>query len=382
MTLPAHVNVPDISGLRFNVQYLILGTSNEARNIAEKICNEQTVEFPESALPAGDIADQVKGRIETFKKAGDGQYQTEISYAIEIAGHDLLQLLNVVLGLTSLLNGVTVMALDFPEQLIQRFKGPRFGREGLRALIGIEERPLLCTALKPMGLSSKHLADIAYQCAVNGLDIIKDDHGITDLQFSPYEERVISCSQAVARANQITGLNCIYVANVTAPADVALERARFAKQAGAGGVMISAALTGFDVLRQLADSDDIGLPVFNHPSFSGGFLAGKGKTGFSHYVLFGQIARLAGVDVSIIINYGGRFPVTKEDSYAAVRGCRDEMGSLKPAFPCIGGGMKLPLIPELCAEYGNDSILLVGGGLHTLSDDLSQNVRDFLAAVQ
>lgn len=382
MTLPPVVNLPELSGLRFSVQYQIPGNFEEARKTAETICNEQTVEFPASALPEGDLADQVLGRIETFTQYEIGAYQAKISYAVETAGYDLLQLLNVVLGLTSLLDGITVMALELPGQLLNQFNGPRYGIEGLRSLIGIENRPLLCTSLKPMGLPSEILAGIAYQCALNGLDFLKDDHGITDLQFSPFEERVGACAEAVERANRETGLNCIYVANVTAPVDIAFERAQFAKRVGAGGVMLSPALTGFDTLRQLANADEIGLPMFSHPSFGGGLLAGKGKTGLSQYVLYGQIARLAGADVSIFANYGGRFPFTREDSHAAVDGCRDKMGSIKPAMPCIGGGMMLHLIPELCIEYGIESMLLVGGGLHTLSDDLGQNVRDFLAAVQ
>lgn len=382
MTLPSPIKVPGLSGLRFVVQYSILGNAEDARNIAENICNEQTVEFPASALPKGDIPDQVMGKIESFEQLDEAHYEVEISFAVETAGNNILQLLNNILGLSGLLDGITVKALKLPVELLEDYHGPRFGITGLRNRIGIHDRPLLATALKPMGLSSQHLADLAYEFAVNGLDIIKDDHGITDLKFSPFEERVTLCSKAVARANRDTGLNCLYIANVTAPAEVAFARARFAKEVGAGGLMVSAALTGFDLMQRLADSNDLGLPILYHPSFSGGLLAGSRKSGFSHYVAFGQLPRLAGADVSIFVNYGGRFPVTQEDSHAAVQGCLDEMGSLKPAFPCIGGGMTLDRIPDLCAEYGKDSVLLVGGGLHTMSADLGKNVRDFLKAVE
>jgi len=40
----------------------------------------------------------------------------------------------------------------------------------LRLLLGVAQRPLLCTALKPMGLPPSVLADLAYQIALGGID--------------------------------------------------------------------------------------------------------------------------------------------------------------------------------------------------------------------
>ena len=383
MTLPHRLSVPGLSGERFHVRYLILADgANEARSLAEDICIEQTVEFPASKIPEGDIRDHLVGRVEQFELLQEGRFAATISYAVESAGTDLLQLLNVILGLTSLLRGVAVDWLDLPEHLLSRFKGPRFGVGGVRDKLGVTDRPLLCTSLKPMGLSPEQLADLAYRCTLGGLDIVKDDHAITDLAFCPFEERVERCAEAVARANRETGLNCIYAVNVTAPAGVAVERARFARRVGAGAVMISPALTGFDLMRQLALDDEVGLPVLSHPTYGGGFLARSEASGFSHDVYYGQIPRLAGADVSIFANYGGRFPITPADSHGAVDGCRARMGSLRPIFPMLGGGMKLDRIRALREEFGQDSIFLVGGGLHTASDDLVANVRRFVETVQ
>ena len=226
MTLPIRPSVPNLSGERFRVRYLLEGSEEEARALADDICIEQTVEFPASKVPDGDIRDYIVGQIEGFEASSYGRFASTISYAVETAGTDLLQLLNVILGLSSLLPGVTVDSLDLPESMFGRFGGPRFGIEGVREIVGVWNRPLLCTALKPMGLTSEHLADLAYRCTVGGLDIVKDDHGITDLPFSPFEERVEQCAEAVAHANRETGLNCLYAANVTGPADVAHDAAK------------------------------------------------------------------------------------------------------------------------------------------------------------
>ena len=68
-----------------------------------------------------------------------------------------------------------------------------------------------------MGLSCTELADLAYRFALGGMDMIKDDHGLTDQCCSRFEERVKRCAEAVQRASRETGLPSIYIANITAP---------------------------------------------------------------------------------------------------------------------------------------------------------------------
>jgi ribulose-bisphosphate carboxylase large chain len=383
MTLPqAHeLSLPDLSGDRFHVHYLVTGSEEEARVKAEQVTVEQTVEFPVHLIPESDITRFLVGQIERFEKVGEGRYAVTISYAVESAGADLPQLLNVIQGLSSLILGVRVERLEFPDSLLRLYRGPRFGRKGWRDAVKVYDRPLLCTALKPMGLSPQQLADMAYQCALGGLDIVKDDHGITDLVFCPFEERVQRCVEAVAKANRETGLSCIYAVNVSASVDRIVERARFARQAGAGAVMIAPATTGFDSMRLIADDDRVDLPIISHPTLSGNFVTNV-DGGFSHYAYYGQLHRLAGADAVVFVNYGGRFPVVREDCEGVMAGCAVPMAHFKPIMPCVGGGMKFDRIPELREVYGSDSIFLIGGGLHSASDDLVANARRFLQLVQ
>ena len=60
---------------------------------------------------------------------------------------------------------------------------------GWRDILDVHERAILCTAIKPMGLSPEELAEMTYKFALGGIDIIKDDHGLSNQSFSPYEER-------------------------------------------------------------------------------------------------------------------------------------------------------------------------------------------------
>ncbi len=365
-----------LSGERFRLIYRLHGHEADARAVAQHICLEQTVEFPVDLVPAGDIRDSIVGQIEDFRRINDDSYAATISFAVETTGFELPQLLNVIFGNISILPGIRVDELELSPALLRAFVGPRFGRAGLRERLGVATRPLLCTALKPMGLSVAQLAEQCYRFALGGIDIIKDDHGLTNQSFAPYHERVQACVAAVARANHETGQRCLYMPNVTAPADLMLERAVFAQQAGAGGLLIAPGLVGLDMLRQVADDDRINLPILSHPAFQGSLVTSP-SSGISHYALFGQLARLAGADGSIYPNYGGRFAFSRDDCVSICAATAVPMAHIKPIFPAPGGGMSLARVPEMIELYGRDCILLIGGGLHAHGPDLVQNSRDF-----
>lgn len=368
------------SKARFSVTYRLFGTEKEARAKAEDICIEQTVEFPADEVPEGVIRDHVFGRIELFEFWGGGTFKSVISFANEIAANELTQLLNVIFGNSSIKPGIRVEHLDLPESLLTAFQGPRFGREGLRTLLKVPKRPLLSTAVKPMGLSCKELADLAYQFALGGMDMIKDDHGLTDQCCSRYEERVKRCADAVLRAGQETGFPSIYIANITAPSRLVLKRARIAKTAGAGGLMVAPGIVGFDLMRELADDNALGLPVLTHPALQGSFVTSM--NGFSHGVIFGQLARLAGADATIFPNFGGRFSFSREECRDIVRATMEPMAHLKSIFPAPGGGMSLSRVPEMLETYGQDLIFLIGGGLFKHGPDLVENCRHFRKMVE
>lgn len=228
-----------LSGERFRVAFRLTGEESEARAKAEDICIEQTVEFPAHLIKSGDIRDKIFGRIESFDRADTGAYTVVISFAIEVTGFELKQLVNVLFGNISLKPGIRIQQIDIPALLLSKFRGPRFGVTGLRALMNEPTRPLLCTALKPMGLSAAQLAEQAYQFALGGIDIIKDDHSLANQSFAPFQERVARCSEMVGIANQRTGYKCMYFPSLTASPDNLIESALFARHAGAGGLLMS-----------------------------------------------------------------------------------------------------------------------------------------------
>lgn len=366
-----------LSGVRFTVVYRVYAQNEEeAKQLCAGICEEQTVEFPTGLLPPGEIPAAVLGRLECLSPGAQGSYQAQISYAQELVGGELTQLLNVVFGNSSIKPGIQVTGIRLTDALLDDFKGPRYGVEGIRERTGVYGRPLLFTALKPLGLSSGDLADIARCCAENGIDVIKDDHGLANQSFAPFRERVSLCAQAVRSANAKTGRRVMYVPNITTSADRLRSHALFAKEQGAGGLMVAPGLVGLDAMKCIAEDDEIGLPVFAHPAFLGSYAVGP--YGVHSQVLFGTLMRLAGADVSIFPNFGGRFPLTERECLGIARQGREALGGLRTVFPAPAGGMTFDRIPEMIEKYGNDLMLLIGGGLFRHGPDLAANCRDFL----
>lgn len=371
----------NLSGERFSVDYSIFCQSeNEAYSRAKETCVEETVEFPEILIPEGDIKNEIIGRVELVDKTGPDHFLTRISYAVESTSYDLVQLLNVIYGNISMAPGIRVETLILPDALLNRFRGPRFGIEGIRNILGVEKRPILSTAIKPMGLNPKELAQMVYELALGGIEIIKDDHGLSNQIFCPFNERIDRVTEAIAKANRESGRHSVYFPNITAPADVLLERALYAKNAGAGGFLLISSLVGWDTMRWLADDDALGLPIICHPAFHGIYYQSK-QMGFSARSIYAQIPRLAGADAVIFPNYIGRFPATVEDCLSVLEFATKPMGELKPVFPSPGGGLTLDKLPEYRQVFGQDVIYLIGGGLHH-GDSLVDTCRRFKEIVE
>ena len=367
-----------LSGDKITATYHIAAdTAREAAERAADIGVEQTAEFPEDLITETDLREQILGRVVAQRALAPPMHEVAIEFSAETAGVELTQLLNLLYGNISLKPGIRLVGVELPDALLAKYRGPRFGVAGLRAAIDVRDRALLCTALKPMGLAPQELADLAYDFALGGIDLIKDDHGLADQPFCRFAERVPRCVEAVARANEETGRRCLYVANVTAPFDQLIEHAERARKWGAGGLLVAPGLVGFDAMRYLADHDGLALPILAHPALLGAYSA-RPSEGIAHGLLYGELMRLAGADGSIFPSYGGRFAFTREQCREVADGCARPMGDVAPIFPVPAGGMSLDRVNALVRFYGTDAILLIGGDLHRHGSDLTAACVEFV----
>lgn len=369
-----------LSGQRFHVTYRVTGDAARCRAKADDICLEQTIELARDQAPPGALGEAIIGHIESFAMIAVDAARVVVSYPVE-AADDLTQLLNVVFGNISMKPGIRVEAVALPPSYQARFHGPRFGIAGWRDLLGVPVRPLLCTALKPMGADAKELARRAHEFAVGGIDLIKDDHGLTNQSMAQYRERVLLCIEAVRAGNKASGHHAMYLPNVTARPTEALERAHFAKKHGAGGLLFAPGLAGFGTLEDLAGPAGPGLPIMVHPAFLGSHSESPDH-GVAHAVTYGLLPRLAGGDATIYPNWGGRFSFSQEQCMAIATTAREPNGGLQPIFPTPGGGVALDRLPALKQVYGDDVIYLIGGSLYGRGPDLADNARHFRKLVE
>ncbi len=368
-----------VTGDRIDAVYEFFGDVTEAEKRVNALRVEQTIEFPADLVPDDDIQREIVGRIESIDVVDSGMVRAAVSYAVETTGYELPQLLNVLWGNSALLPGIRLVDFSFPGSLLERFTGPRFGVAGLRAILDAPDRPLLATAIKPMGLSAERFAQTAYELALGGIDMIKDDHSLANQPFAPFVERVGRCAEAVAKANDKTGLNAIYMPSVNAPYHLLEQRVAAAIDAGAGGLLILPGITSFDHMRHVASRDDVAVPIMGHPAFLGSYSASP-ENGIAHGRLYGTLMRLAGADLSVFPNYGGRFSFTQDECRAVADGLGEPLGGIAAAMPSPGGGMTLDRVEEIKSFYGNDVALLIGGDLHR-GENLVETAAGFRAAV-
>ncbi|GHD99876.1 ribulose-bisphosphate carboxylase [Defluviimonas sp. 20V17] len=360
--------------MRFTVTYRIFADSQaEAQARAQEIALEQTVEIPRDLVPAGYVTEEILGRVEEIGPEAEGRFRASISYSPDSAGAELAQFLNVVFGNSSIQRGLRVIGIDPGEEMIRRHPGPRFGIEGIRALCGRPRGGLIAPVLKPQGLDADALAELGYLCARAGADVIKEDHGIMDQPMAPFRERVEKTAMAIARANAETGGKALYFASLAGAPDEAEANIRFAKQAGVDGLLVMPGLVGFGLVARIARDPWLNLPVMTHPAFLGPHVLSP-DTGFDHGVMFGTLQRVAGADISVFPNVGGRFGFSAGECGQIAAACRDPRGPGLTMLPSPGGGMSVARAADMAAMYGADTVYLLGGALLRLGTRIGEGI--------
>jgi ribulose-bisphosphate carboxylase large chain len=351
--------------------------TDEPERLARAIAVEETVEVPEALIDERTNR-EIVGKVEGWDRLPDGRFALRIAYPAGLV-RCLPDLLSIAYGNVSMMDGVRLAGLELPPDVLARFKGPGFGVEGIRELLGVHGRPLVCTVLKPRGATDEHFAKVAGEFALAGGDLVKEDNNLLDATHGDFERRVGRCVEAVARANRKTGRNCLYFANACAPVDRLERAAEAALRLGASGLLVPPLLLGLDVVRDLAARHRIA--VMAHPAFSGSLFQDR-RHGIEPGIVLGTIYRLAGVDISIFVNHGGRFNYRRGECESVARALRAPLGRIRPALAAPAGGMTLDRVDEMATEYGADTVLVLGGAILGGSGGVGRATEACLARVR
>lgn len=365
--------------------YRIHCTPEKAATIARALAWEQTVEVLESVVSEA-VRESVVGQVLDIQSAvnpqENGLAQTHfatIGYHAYLASNQIGQLLNLAYGNVSLYPNVRLEHLHVPDQLANAIGGPIFGISGIRQLLGIYDRPLLATVLKPRGESLDYFRRLATDFILGGGDVLKDDQNLVEDNFEAFQQRVTNSTEAVNAAVQKTGRACLYLPHITGSGEQLKRRLELIKSLGIKGVLLCPWVLGLANCKQLAK--DFELIYMAHPSLAGTFTRPPGH-GIAAEVLYGTLLRLGGADISIFPGHGGRITSREITCDHIHQELTKPLADCKPSLPGPAGGKTLELIPGMLDEYGHDSLLLIGGALLAHGPNLQASTQQFQAAIQ
>jgi ribulose-bisphosphate carboxylase large chain len=292
-----------------------------------------------------------------------------------------------------IVEGLRILDYRFPEEFVKAYKGPRYGIEGIRKLLKVEERPLLGTIVKPkVGLKTDEFTEVAYNAWIGGCDIVKDDENLVSQDFNKFEDRIFKVLELRDRAEEETGEKKIYMPNITAPYKEMLKRAELAEEAGSEYVMIDVVVLGFSAVQQFRE-EDFKFVIHAHRAMHAAITRSK-NWGISMLTL-AKIYRLLGVDQLHIGTIVGKMEGERDEVCAI----RDEIVldkvekddknkffnqnwfGMNNVFPVSSGGVYPKLVPEIIGILGKDVIIQAGGGIHGHPDGTVKGAIAMRAAI-
>jgi ribulose-bisphosphate carboxylase large chain len=356
------------------VTYRIRAPRDRLDQIARGLALEQSVEVAAEVVTDPFVLENIVGRVAAIHPSDGDSHLVVLRLATATTGFDVAQTLNMLFGNSSLHAHVELVDVGFPPEFLAHFTGPRHGIDGLRRRLKAGSRPLTCAALKPQGLSCEALAELCYTLAANGVDVVKDDHGLADQSYSPFAKRVAACQRAIARAERESGRPRIYAPSLVGSPRALIEQARIARAEGVGAVLLAPALIGMPVFHELV-TEHLDVPVIAHPAY-----AGAARVAPS--LLIGKLFRWLGADAVIFPNFGGRFAYSRDECAQIAANNRGDWAEYLRTMPVPAGGLAVERVAELLRFYGPDVMLLIGGALLADRDRLPERARTFVAATE
>lgn len=325
---------------------------------------------------------QHKGRVVSIQESGrETEYGREadiqIAYPAANFSEDLPAILVTVFGKLSLDGAVQLIDLSFSDDLAGRFPGPKFGVAGIREKTGVYDRPLLMSIFK--GVIGRDLAFMEKQLKAQiegGIDIVKDDEILFDNPLTPFEERV-KLGQRVIKES---GRKALYAVNLSGRTSELKEKARRGVELGASAYLFNVFAYGLDVLQELAEDPDINVPIMAHPAVSGAFTSAP-YHGFSTELMLGKLVRMAGADFTLFPSPYGSVALERSAALKTAQMALDESVPFKPTFPVPSAGIHPGLVPVLFKDFGTDSIINAGGGVHGHPNGAQGGGRAFRQAI-
>ena len=379
------------------VMYYVEETKNNLKKASEEIAKESSIgTWTEVATMSKDLAQRLKPSVFHI----DQQNRIiKIAYTEELfeAGN-IPQILSAIAGNIfgmKVIDNLRLLDINFPNSILHSHKGPKFGIDGIRELLGIKNRPLLGTIVKPkVGLDEEQHAQVCGQAWLGGLDIVKDDENLTSMKFNQFKRRVSKTLKVRDNIENETGEKKIYMPNITAKLSDMMSRADYVLENGGEYVMLDIVTVGFSALQEIRDYlDERNLVIHAHRAMHAA-LTRNPQHGLTMLVL-AKLMRLIGMDqlhTGTIVGKmeGDRVEVQEINKNLTsqkitgnnIRTLDQDWDSLKPVLPVASGGLSPLHVPELIRLLGKDMVFQFGGGCHGHPDGTLAGAKAIRQAVE
>ena len=290
-------------------------------------------------------------------------------------------LFTAAIGNISMGGKLKLLDLWFPKDVLKTMPGPKFGIEGVRKILGVQGRPLLNNMVKPCtGHTAKVAADLKYEAARGGVDVVKDDELIADQTFNTLEDRITMSMEAIDKANEEKGEKTIYFINVTDNNDKIFKNIETVQKHGGNGMLINYIPQGMTTVKMVAEDPSTKIPIQMHMDMAGVWYEDP-WTGISSSLTLGKLPRLIGGDVQVLPCPYGKAPVVQDRYLMNLVNLVYPIHGIKPTMPMPSGGITPGMVEFAVNDAGWDIMIGSGGGIHSHPDGPTKGAKAFRQAI-
>ncbi|MEO3385292.1 ribulose-bisphosphate carboxylase large subunit family protein [Mesorhizobium sp. CAU 1741] len=279
--------------------------------------------------------------------------------------------------------GLRLLDIAISQHYRARFEMPLAGVSGTRKLLGVHDRPIFGTIIKPnVGLRSHEIAELVAVLCEAGVDFIKDDEICANPDHAPLAERVPAVMKVVRAHRDRTGKEVMVAFNITDETDAMRRHAELVEREGGLCVMASLNWCGLSAMQTLRRATPLAIhghrngfgALSRHPLLGIGFDA------------YQALYRLAGVDHMHVHGIGGKFSDQPAEVEAGARRClqplaADAADSSDIVMPAFSSGQWAGTLPVTAQATGSgDFMFMAGGGILAHPDGPAAGVKSLRQA--
>jgi ribulose 1,5-bisphosphate carboxylase large subunit-like protein len=243
--------------------------------------------------------------------------------------------------------------LEFPDDVENKFLGPKNGITGIRKFVNRYDKPLSGAIVKPKtGISPQILSDMVKELVDGGVDFIKEDEILSNPSFCRLEDRVELISNIVNNC----GRNVIYSFCINGDPHVILNRAKFVAENGGNGIHINfwCGLGVYNSVRKM------NLPLFIHYQKSGDKILTDKRHSFGiDWNVLCDLAGLCGVDTIHAGMWGGYLSEDETQLHKTMN-----ILQRRNVLPALSCGMHPGIVNITTKKFGNNFLANCGGAIH------------------